>query len=138
MRRHGFTLVELLVTVAVIGLLLSLLLPAIQAAREAARSAQCRNSLHQLGLAILQYESVHDCLPEVDDVMLVGIPQCPSNPESADDYSQEFDTGISLRRLLEECQVALVDALLAADRGAVHCETRNALHADGHVATSKF
>jgi prepilin-type N-terminal cleavage/methylation domain-containing protein len=60
---RGFTLVELLVAIAIIGVLVALLLPAIQAAREAARRTQCANRLKQMGLAAINHESTQKFLP---------------------------------------------------------------------------
>lgn len=59
----GFTLVELLVVLAVVGLLTALLIPAVQSAREAARRAGCSSHLRQLGMAVHSYESVHTQFP---------------------------------------------------------------------------
>ena len=61
--RVGFTAVELLVAIAVVGLLLSLILPAVQSARERSRNVQCLNNLRQVGMACLQFESAHRHLP---------------------------------------------------------------------------
>ena len=60
---RGMTLVELLVVIAVLGILMALLLPAIMAARTAARRTQCANNLKQLGLAVHSFHTRNDSLP---------------------------------------------------------------------------
>ena len=62
-QRRGFSLVELLVVIAVIAILAGLLLPAIQAGRESARRVTCQHNLRQLAVAVLNYESGNRRLP---------------------------------------------------------------------------
>jgi prepilin-type N-terminal cleavage/methylation domain-containing protein len=62
-RRRGVTLIEMLVVVAIIGVLVGLLLPSVQAARESSRRASCLSRMRQLGMALHGYAAANGVLP---------------------------------------------------------------------------
>lgn len=65
-QRKGFSLIELLVVVAIIGVLIGMLLPAVQRVREAASMAECKSNMHQLGLAAHMFQESNGRIPSID------------------------------------------------------------------------
>ena len=73
-RPNGFGLIELLIVIAIVGILIAFLLPARRSAGPAARRVQCKNNLKQIGLALRNYESEYHALPPAYTVDANGKP----------------------------------------------------------------
>jgi len=96
--KRGFTLVELLVVVAIIGILIGMLLPAVQQVREAARRTQCLNNLAQIGLAMHNNEFSFGHLP-------AGVTD-PTGPIQNVPKGQHVSWTIHLLRFMEQNGIA--------------------------------
>ncbi len=96
-KRRAFTLIDLFAAMAIVVVLIALLLPAVVQTRNAARSLECRNNLIQIGLALRNYESAHDCLPpgSVD----------PNRPIRSEDKGCHFGWAVQILPQLDQANV---------------------------------
>jgi hypothetical protein len=111
-KQRGFTLVELLVVLAIVLVLIALLLPAVQAIRESARTTQCANNQHQLGVVFQKYISSFQKSPTAVAMMnnmgqyltgQTGVYSCPSSAAVASNALGAADYGANM------CLSSLVD-----------------------------
>jgi prepilin-type N-terminal cleavage/methylation domain-containing protein/prepilin-type processing-associated H-X9-DG protein len=102
--RAAFTLLELLVVLAIIGTLLALLLPAVQRVREAANRVRCQNNLKQIGLALHHYHDNVGSFPPgyVWIPMLGGMEPCPNPPGDPTDTDPGWGWAALLLPYLEQ------------------------------------
>jgi prepilin-type N-terminal cleavage/methylation domain-containing protein/prepilin-type processing-associated H-X9-DG protein len=130
MARRAFTLVELLVAIAIIGLLMGLLFPAVLAAREAARNVQCVSNLHQMGVEMERQTDVKGRIRYIMNDPMVKTLQCPSK---LDNYAEDAWHMRSRQWITEFYGAPSGECEVIGEVQPVHSGGRNVLYLDWHV-----
>ncbi len=128
----GFTLVELLVVITIIGILMGLLLPAVNSAREAARNNTCQNNLHQLGLAALAHEQAQGFFPTGGwGEQWVGDPDAGYGANQPGGWIYNLLPNVDMKNLHDQGlgqsqvnKVSLASQMIATPLALLYCPTR--------------
>ena len=157
--RKGFTLVELLVSIAIIAVLASLIVPSLGAAKAKAHSARCLSNLRQIGIALRVYAGDNEgALPRavsfgstlqaaatVDKVLRSHVSEntnvfrCPSAPRLVQDSETSYEWNSTLNgRLLHRVEDPAITFLVRDRLPWHHKNKKNTVFVDGHTATSKL
>lgn len=136
---RGFTLVELLVSIAVIGCLLALMLPAVMMAREASRGIQCRSNLHQVGVGFWQRMDRREVVPDLFGCLDLQSLQCPTAVALFGNgpYYQDYPS-TTRQEFMETFQRCSSEIVIVWDGRPVHPgSSEYGLFLDGHVCAIK-
>jgi prepilin-type N-terminal cleavage/methylation domain-containing protein/prepilin-type processing-associated H-X9-DG protein len=135
--RHGFTLIEVMVTIGIIVVLIAILLPTLSLVRELARQTQCASNLRQIGAGLELYNQTYRFLPWVatpvgvsnamTDQKVVGVMRCPDDPVGTLSYAMN-PTYAGLPKSQGNPSEAL-----AFETGVGHQGRDNTVYFDGHV-----
>lgn len=126
MRRNAFTLIELIVCVAIVSCLFALLLPAVIKARDASRAARCQSNLHNIAVEMLHGDPLKPS--HLSETLC-----CPCLPPGTDGVSYEYNfAGWKRCRIMHEVDLPSVRICIAWEYGE-HRGVSYAAYLDGHV-----